>query len=188
MQLRGFDGDLDVDYEDVNEEPQSEMISDELPMAEGIETPRVLVKAVTQRWGSANRRGALRLPWFRRFKRQVPARSVPQTPMSTTSSESPGHLTSTGEVQPLALPLWQTMLAGGLACVCHRAVAGSIEDLMRGHRQPAAVVAQNFLKFSKGGFPFGALCCSFYASASVRRPFVLNSDECQSVCHSLPLR
>lgn len=165
-----------MDYEDVNEEPQSEMISDasELPMAEGIETPRVLVEAVTQRWCSASRsRGALRLPWFRRFKRQVPARSVPQVcwPMPTTFAKSPGQnlppgLTKTDDaVQPLALPLWQTMLAGGLACVCHRAVAGSIEDLMRGHRQPASVVAQNFLKFSKSGFPFGALCCSFYVMA-----------------------
>ena len=63
----------------------------------------------------------------------------------------------------LALPLWQTMLAGGLACVLHRAVLGSMEDFARGSRKVMPVLQKNLWKFS-GGFPFGAVCCSLYAA------------------------
>ena len=40
-------------------------------------------------------------------------------------------VTTEKERQWMAMPLWQTMLAGGLACVAHRAVAGSVEDLLK---------------------------------------------------------
>ena len=118
--------------------------------------------------------GVFRLPWFSRFQKPFSESRPGPPPTFSTAMESKSE-TPQQWAQGLALPLWQTMLAGGIACVCHRAVAGSIEDLMGGHRRPAAVVAQNFMKFSKGGFPFGALCCSFYAVAS--RLFTVTRED-----------
>jgi len=73
----------------------------------------------------------------------------------------------------LALPLWQTALAGGLACVSHRAVAASVAELLEAKprlggvqhvaKQTGPVLARNLLKFSSG-FPFGAACCSLYVN------------------------
>ena len=78
---------------------------------------------------------------------------------------------STGLAFGLALPLWQTAVAGGFACVAHRTVAASVADLMgcptrkpaiqELARQAVPTVARNAAKFS-AGFPFGAICCSLY--------------------------
>ena len=102
--------------------------------------------------------GVFRLPWFQR-SRHPESKILESNVPSQSSSTSPF----------LALPLWQTMLAGGLACVCHRVVAGSMEGMLnkKAARPTVPALAQNVLKFSKGGFSFGALCCSFYAAALV---------------------
>ena len=139
------------------------------PMTEETEaptTPRVFVQNVQPRSskrGPCRPHGVLRLPWFRRFRR-LSERSRSQSSTECAEKAQTLQTQQTQWAQGLAMPLWQTMLAGGLACVFHRAVAGSIEDMMRGRQ---ASVAQNILKFSKGGFPFGALCCSFYVAASM---------------------
>lgn len=136
------------------------------PMTEETEaptTPRVFVQNVQPRSskrGPCRPHGVLRLPWFRRFRR-LSERSRSQSSTECAEKAQTLQTQQTQWAQGLAMPLWQTMLAGGLACVFHRAVAGSIEDMMRGRQ---ASVAQNILKFSKGGFPFGALCCSFYVN------------------------
>ena len=75
----------------------------------------------------------------------------------------------------LALPLWQTAMAGGLACVAHRAVAASVADLMacptrklgmaQLAREAGPTLARNAMKVS-AGFPFGAVCCSLYVPTS----------------------
>jgi len=80
---------------------------------------------------------------------------------------------STGLAFGLALPLWQTAVAGGFACVAHRTVAASVADLMgcptrkpaiqELARQAVPTVARNATKFS-AGFPFGAICCSLYVN------------------------
>lgn len=105
--------------------------------------------------------GVCRLPWFQRSRQPESTKILESNiPVSSQSSSTSPFL---------ALPLWQTMLAGGLACVCHRVVAGSMEELLNKKvaRPTAPALAQNVLKFSKGGFSFGALCCSFYAAALV---------------------
>ena len=142
------------------------------PMTEETEaptSPRVFVQNVQHRCSKHRQcrpHGVLRLPWFRRFRRlSERSRSQSSTECADKAQTLQTQQTQqTQWAQTLAMPLWQTMLAGGLACVFHRAVAGSIEDMMRGRQ---ASVAQNILKFSKGGLPFGALCCSFYVAASM---------------------
>eukprot|EP00435_Cladocopium_sp_Y103_P043405 s1970_g12.t1 len=152
------------------EEDLAEVISNASePIKEETEaptTPRVFVETVqprTSKRGSFRPHGVLRLPWFRRCGRlSERSRSQSSTEFADKAQTLQTQQTQqTQWAQGLAMPLWQTMLAGGLACVCHRAVAGSIEDMMRGRQ---ASVAQNIFKFSKGGFPFGALCCSFYVN------------------------
>ena len=105
-------------------------------------------------------------------KYQPPGRPLPEM----QESQQRTHGLAFG----LALPLWQTAVAGGFACVAHRAVAASVADLMgcptrkpaiqELARQVAPTVARNAVKFS-AGFPFGAICCSLYVlSLAVDEP------------------
>lgn len=120
--------------------------------------------------------GVFRLPWFQRSRQ--PAESKKEILESNIPFSSEG---SSSTSPFLALPLWQTMLAGGLACVCHRVVAGGMEEMLNkkvASRPTAPALAQNVLKFSKGGFSFGALCCSFYAAALVGEVWPASQIAC----------
>lgn len=157
-------------------EEMAEIISNasDLPLPEDPLMDAAFLSTLPMRGPSSfSHLGVFRLPWFQRSRQ--PESKILESNIPTSSEGS----SSTSPF--LALPLWQTMLAGGLACVCHRVVAGSIEEMLNkkvASRPTAPALAQNVLKFSKGGFSFGALCCSFYAAALVGEVWPASQIAC----------
>ena len=73
-----------------------------------------------------------------RSARSVP---MPETQESPASGRAEGLAAGTFG---LALPLWQTAFAGGLACVSHRAVAGSVADLLASYQSLISPVCEHY--------------------------------------------
>ena len=184
---------LDMENLSFHPEEMAEIISNasDLPLPEDPLMDAAFLSTLPMRGPSSfSHLGVFRLPWFQRSRQ--PAESKKEILESNIPFSSEG---SSSTSPFLALPLWQTMLAGGLACVCHRVVAGSIEEILNkkvASRPTAPALAQNVLKFSKGGFSFGALCCSFYvnflhfsASGSSETVGMLERFSCASAAVTL---
>jgi len=120
-------------------------------------------------------------------KAQQPLRVLPGAP-ALAEKVAENYVKSNAS---LALPLWQTALAGGTACVLHRTVSSSVEPLLQiaraaGQGNPQSflhvalrtgpVLAQNLTTCSRG-FPFGAICCSLYVNFLHRAPKLGSSVE-----------
>eukprot|EP00930_Biecheleria_cincta_P044542 TRINITY_DN30649_c0_g1_i1.p1 TRINITY_DN30649_c0_g1~~TRINITY_DN30649_c0_g1_i1.p1 ORF type:complete len:987 (+),score=235.41 TRINITY_DN30649_c0_g1_i1:32-2992(+) len=93
--------------------------------------------------------------------------------LSLAAERSDATETARQQRRKLALPLWQTALAGGSACVAHRAVAASIEQLQAAGRPRSALcfgglasrlLLRQLAVHCSHGLPFGALCCTFYVN------------------------
>lgn len=102
--------------------------------------------------------GAVRLRFWGRGRKAPAAAPAPAATVEETT------------VARLALPVWQTMLAGGLACVAHRAVAGSVEDLLkRGGVRQAPQARSVGVEMSFGTEAVGGTGRSFFQVGTSRR-------------------